>query len=718
MHPVLPPRPSDPACYSETVSPHLPSVVRALHEGNFLIRVRFEDGVEAVVDCEPFLQGPIFAPIRRPQLFRQFFLDGVAITWPNGAAISAADLYAAATGQDLLVDRPAARAAGSRLSDAMTAVGRRESGAGSPAHSDARADPGTMRDDRRPWPALVDVKSPAFTPAQADESAAAVDAATITSVVHISREYASLAGAGGVKDVTEGLCQALASRGVDTHVFLPGYRTLLEKLVLPAPAYTFAVPMAYPGQPNRTEHVNVYSVSPSASLTLHVVESDRYAFLEERNWTIPRHGIYNYTAGEAQALGHLDLTGKGYADFFAMNVLLVKASLLALGAMSLVPDVVHLHDGHAALFPLIAQNSTLEVDARLAHAATVLTIHNAGVGFHQEVGDLDFAAAVCGLPRNVIDAGMLNFAFDPLLAGGIGANVVTTVSENYARELASTTQDAATGWLGHRLRGNGVVLMGVTNGIDPTPYEPERGAEIGLVSAYSVRDGRLEGKEACKRGLLEALSRHDVPPPLLSHGTIDYAPERPLLTFVGRLDRQKGYDLLQTALLGVLGDEADLQVLGVGDGDPSVRDALIHLANSFPGRVAFVQGYNPAFANQIYAAGDFFAVPSRSEPCGLTDFIAQLMGNVPIVHAVGGLVKVIDGEFGLSYVGGVAELAATIRRALALYREPGRPDLRRLQQAAAHNVYEHFTWERVVDKKYMGIYERAVRRSQPALPYL
>jgi starch synthase len=128
-------------------------------------------------------------------------------------------------------------------------------------------------------------------------------------------------------------------------------------------------------------------------------------------------------------------------------------------------------------------------------------------------------------------------------------------------------------------------------------------------------------------------------------------------------------------------------------------------------------GYDRSLAARIYAAGDFFLIPSRYEPCGLTDYYAQLMGNVPIVHAVGGLVKTVDGKFGLSYLGGQRELTYAIRRALKIYREEGQRTLRKIQAAAVKNIRANFTWDRVLERRYLPIYYEAIESAKPRTPY-
>jgi starch synthase len=123
------------------------------------------------------------------------------------------------------------------------------------------------------------------------------------------------------------------------------------------------------------------------------------------------------------------------------------------------------------------------------------------------------------------------------------------------------------------------------------------------------------------------------------------------------------------------------------------------------GRVCFLRGFNPAVANQVYAAGDFFLIPSRYEPCGLTDYIAQLFGNIPIVHYVGGLVKVVDGKTGFTYEKDSGDdLAQAITRAFSCYQTPG--SIRRMQKNAVEKIREFHTWDKVM-KKYLQLYRKA-----------
>lgn len=544
----------------------------------------------------------------------------------------------------------------------------------------------------------------------------------IDRIVYVSREYNGLAGSGGMKDVAEGLCTATAARGIDTHIFLPYYRVIdrniaRNKIDLKLKeSLSFEAAMNYTHR-ERRELVKIFSGQLQPNLTVHLISSARYSYLMDSDGTVERHSIYTYTKSEADALGRPGLEGEGYHDFFAMNVLLVKATLHALGKLQIKPDIIHCHDAHAALLPLIAQTSKDHYVTFLQYVPTVITVHNAGKGYHQETADLNFASSICGVPRESVEGCLRNGVFDPLFIGGLFGTAIHTVSENYARELRQTGFDWTTGWLGHALSGYGVKLLGITNGVDPKAFNPENGKKLGLAANFSVVKAHFRGKETCKRSLLKNLERGEAPETIELHGTINYRKEIPLFTFVGRFVEQKGYETLADALSILFKKEEDTQVLGLGDGGPEIIKLYEQLARTYPGRVCIAKGYSQSFANQVYAAGDFFIIPSLFEPCGLTDLFAQLMGNVPIVHSIGGLVKTLDGRFGFSYRGDSLNLLEALSRALKVYREPKKKTLRRIQEDAVKNIIENLTWDKVFEKKYLPLYRDAIAKSEPDLPY-
>ena len=168
-------------------------------------------------------------------------------------------------------------------------------------------------------------------------------------------------------------------------------------------------------------------------------------------------------------------------------------------------------------------------------------------------------------------------------------------------------------------------------------------------------------------------------------------------------------DILIPALDALLQTDKKFHILILGSGSGDIEQRLAELAeqNENKGRFCLLLGYDPKLANKIYAAGDFFLVPSRYEPCGLTDFIAQFAGNLPVVHHVGGLVKVEDGVTGFAFKDYSADaLMAAMLRAIRVFRaSPGR--ITDMQETATKRIREKYSWDKIVHR-YLSLYNKAM----------
>jgi starch synthase len=514
----------------------------------------------------------------------------------------------------------------------------------------------------------------------------------------VTREYDGLAGAGGVKDVCRQLAEALTRASKQVTVVLPlyGFMDPLHwhfSLV----DLSLDVDMNYVGD-ERREEIRVWTRHLNG-VRIFLVEAERYS---------NKDGVYTYTA-EEEKRNPLNRQGTTYFDYFAMNILLQKATLALIIVLGETVDIIHCHDGHTAVLPaMLREGQGFRYYFR--NTGSVVTIHNAGLGYHQEVGDLPFAKEVCGLPYRVILDNLLDGKFDPFLAASSYA-VLNTVSENYARELQETNDDALTGWLGHRLLVRGVRLEGITNGINPDDFAPD------LEKSVKEPNAKQTGKLA----LLQSIQEHQIAD-VQQFGNLMPDPQLPLFTMIGRLITQKGVDILLAALRMLLVEDTHFLVLIQGIGDREIEEDLARLAedSAYMGRICFLRGYDEDLARKIYVAGDFFLIPSRYEPCGLTDFIAQLAGNLPIVHHVGGLVKVVDGTTGFAFHDHAPEaLVAAMLRALQTFRE--RPaKILKMQKTAVAYIHKYYTWDKIVHH-YLRLYRIAddlrddsVRESQQA----
>jgi starch synthase len=525
----------------------------------------------------------------------------------------------------------------------------------------------------------------------------------------LSREYGNIAGAGGVKDVACQLAETLARwTGRSLHVVLPRYGFLdvqalgfqpLQDPVCPGRLLRLPIDMHLPDR--IVDETVSYFYRKINRVQLYLVDAERFC---------DKTDVYTYTE-EDENRQPWQKKAMGHHDYFAMNLLHQKAALELMISLGEHPDVIHCHDGHTAVVSALIR----EIPGYRGYfrgTGCLVTIHNAGYGYHQEVADIPYARSITGLPGRVIDDNQLDRKFDPLLVAGRYA-VLNTVSENYARELQETESDLLTGWLGHELKKRRVVLEGVTNGIEPEFFSPAviAGDNPDMLFDPGKKEDSLAGKTRCKAALLAQLAEGGELPGVQRFGTLTDRVEYPLFTFIGRLSEQKGVDTLVEVLAVLLEKERRAQMLVLGSGGEEFEARLIALTRRerLRGRMCYLQGFNPELANWIYAAGDFFIVPSRYEPCGLTDFIAQLFGNIPVVHHVGGLVKVKDGVTGIAYRGNAPDrLLEALQKALVLYDD--QPLKRNIQRQAVEEIRRKYTWTKVM-RKYLELY-RETRQVQ------
>ncbi|TKB24904.1 glycogen synthase [Desulfopila sp. IMCC35006] len=524
----------------------------------------------------------------------------------------------------------------------------------------------------------------------------------------LSREYGNLAGAGGVKDVACQLAESLARwTGRSVNVVLPSYG------FLDPPALGFQ-PVTDPLCPDRLFRLQIAMHLPDA----YVLEEVGYyyqkinrvhVYLVDAERFRQKSAVYTYTEDD-EKVASWQQKAMGHHDYFAMNLLHQKAALELMVCLDAKPDIIHCHDGHTAILPaLIREKSGYHSYFRAT--GFLVTIHNAGIGYHQEVADIPYATSITDLPNQIINANLLDGKFDPFLVAG-GYAVLNTVSENYARELQETANDRLTGWLGHELKRRNIILEGVTNGIDPAAFSSAviAGDNREMLFDPGAPHDTLSGKLCCKAALLAEIAGGGAIPGIHRYGTLQNSVEYPLFTFIGRLSEQKGIDVLLEVMEVFLEKNAHCQLLVLGNGDSSFESRLIALTESgrLQGRMCFLQGFSPHLANRVFAAGDFFVIPSKYEPCGLTDFIAQLFGNIPVVHHVGGLVKVRDKVTGIAYRGDAPDdLLEALERALILYDDLAAK--RTMQLQAIQEIEQKYTWTNVM-QKYLELYREARRR--------
>ena len=472
----------------------------------------------------------------------------------------------------------------------------------------------------------------------------------------VASEGAPYAKSGGLGDVMEALPAALSRiPGNEVVLVLPYYKKIKEN-----PAYTVEtvaetqISLGWRNQYvgvkkllNRTDRVQVY-----------FIDNDYY---------------FGWRGGSIYGDGD---DGERFAYFS-------KACLQALLEVGFIPDAIQCNDWQTALVPVF-----LNAQFRGAFPATrtMYTIHN--IEYQGWAGG-NFFDDVLGLPwkyRPRLDmGGSVN-----VMKGAIEcADLVTTVSESYARELMYP-------YYAHGL--DGVLsdaswkLTGITNGIDVNTFNP---ATDPALPAHYDANSFVTGKAACKAALQAEVG-------------LPQKPDVPLLVMVTRLAGHKGLDLLCYCARRLLWDE-ECQILILGNGEAQYEHFFRELEAQFPDRVAAKIMFSLPLASRIYAGGDIYLMPSKSEPCGLSQMNAMRYGTVPVVHATGGLKDTVPGcdENGCGGLGftfqsyNADDFLGAIKRCIHLYRD-NRDGFRTLQWT---DMTQDFSWDKPA-ARYMELLER------------
>ena len=291
-----------------------------------------------------------------------------------------------------------------------------------------------------------------------------------------------------------------------------------------------------------------------------------------------------------------------------------KAALAALNYLDWTPDIVHCHDWQAALVPLYLR--TCFSDTNVGRAIAVLTIHNLRF---QGVYDRKTIQYWSGLPDYVFnkDCMIQNWLDANMLKGGITySNKVTTVSNTYAWEIQ--TEEYGEG-LEEHLRYHNNKVLGIVNGIDTDIWNPA--TDKLLASKYDA-ESAIKNKKANKKALQESLG-------------LDVDDNKMVIGLISRLTNQKGLDLVNDVIPGIM--DGNTQVVVLGTGDAQYEDTFRYYEDKYKGSFCAYIAYNENVAHNIYAGCDALLVPSRFEPCGLTQLISMRYGAIPIVRETGGL---------------------------------------------------------------------------------
>ena len=405
------------------------------------------------------------------------------------------------------------------------------------------------------------------------------------SVAFIGSECYPFVKTGGLGDVMSALPKSLAKLNIDVKVILPRYKCIPQK---------FQEKMEYRG----SFDMNLCSDGKQYYVGIMEYQEDGvvYDFIDNDeffSWGNP------YT---------------NLIDDIPKFCYFAKAALAALNYLNWTPDVVHCHDWQAALVPLYLRTCFQDTD--VGRAISVLTIHNLKF---QGIYDRKMIQYWSGLPDYVFnkDCMIQNWLDANMLKGGIAySNKVTTVSNTYAWEIQ--TEEYGEG-LAEHLRYHNNKIMGIVNGIDTDIWNP---ATDKLLAADYDEKSAIKNKKINKKALQESLG-------------LDVDEHKMVIGLISRLTNQKGLDLVNDVIPGIMDEHTQVVVLGTGDSQ--YENTFRYYENKYKGNFCAYIAYNENVAHNIYAGCDALLVPSRFEPCGLTQLIAMRYGAVPIVRETGGL---------------------------------------------------------------------------------
>lgn len=472
-------------------------------------------------------------------------------------------------------------------------------------------------------------------------------------ILMVASECVPFVKTGGLADVLGALPKALTAAGEDVRVVLPKYGEISEdyRSQMTSVGY-FYVNLGW-----RRQYCGVDTLALNG-VTYYFIDNEYY---------FNRPYIYGLGGDEAERFG-----------FFS------RAVLQMLPLIDFFPDVLHCHDWQTGLIPMMLRTQCGD-DPRYAAIRSVYTIHNLQ---YQGIFPIDYVEDLLNLGREAyLEDGVEFYGQCSFMKGGINfADRITTVSPTYSREIQ-------TAYYGERLDGllrkRADRVTGVLNGIDMDEYNPETDPMLEIT--YSSRS---PGRKKKNKALLQALLGLEVDENV------------PMIGMIGRLADQKGLDLLERVLDEIMQTGVQLVVLGKGD-ERYVR--MLNWAQwKYQGCVAVCIEMNHKLAHRIYASSDLFLMPSKFEPCGLSQLIALRYGSLPIVRETGGLRDTVtpyneytDEGNGFSFTNYNAhDMLHTVERAVKLYHEDNKTFMRLVRRA----MNGRYGWDQSA-QVYLDVYK-------------
>jgi len=472
-------------------------------------------------------------------------------------------------------------------------------------------------------------------------------------VLFIASEMAPIVKAGGLGDVVGSLPKALFRLGIDVRVLIPRYKKLKLKIKRSAMG---SIDCSFA---NSTHRVRLYETFLARKLKLPVYFLENSQYLSSGSIYLKKN--------------------KNVERFLFFSV----AATAFLERWGFKPDIIHLHDWHVSLIPILIKNSPnhfWEI-VGLPKPKTIFTIHNLGQNQNLKktfLKKLDF------LPQKFLEqtGKRVNFLKNAIAS----SDLVTTVSPTYKEEIK---KDKKIPEIAKVLNQKDNAFFGILNGIDTNYWNIRNNRYLPYNLRISTASGIAKFKNKAKEKLFEITKLKN---------------DKPIFGFVGRLYHQKGLKILLPTISSLLKAGLDFNFIILGEGQKDIAQKAQRLAKQFPKNIYVETRYNEPFAHLLYAASDFIVVPSLYEPCGLIQIIAAVYTAIPVVRKTGGLADTIkDKTSGIVFEKFTCQdLENAIKRALALYK-----DKKTKLKIIKHNLLRDFSWDKGA-QEYLKLYSQVL----------
>ena len=473
-------------------------------------------------------------------------------------------------------------------------------------------------------------------------------------ILFVASELTPLAKVGGLGDVVGSLPKELKKLGQDIRIAIPYYQPIKDS--------GFKTKLLFKGIPIKLsptgEKINLYQGEISSSKVI--------VYLLENKKFLSQGGIYFSKSAFCDTLGEIQRF-----LFFSQAVLEIFSYI------DWQPDILHCHDWHTAVIPLL-------IKVRKEKIKTLLTIHNLA---NQGIWGAKEILSFLGLKENDWPTlkeqpiGPYGKDINLLQQGILNADLINTVSPTYAQEIL--TKEFGKN-LENFLRKRKNDLYGILNGIDREYFNPQTDKEIKIRSSWQ----NLERKKENKIDLQETVG-------------LPLDKEMLLLSFIGRLTFQKGVDLIYSAIDEIMREKVQLVILGKGS--QKYEKLVREMADKYPFSVSAQIKFDPKLARKIYAGSDLLLMPSRFEPCGLCQLIAFRYGTLPLVRSTGGLKDtVIEGETGFTFENyDPQDFLKSFKKAVRIFYQ----EKEKWKKMQIRAMKADFSWSKSA-QKYLELYQK------------